>query len=187
MKRSKYIWIQAGYSLFAREGKTALNVDKIAKIINKSRSSFYHNFFNLEVFEEELFEYHFQQTKIFFKEGKKIDTLMPEYVQLMGRYKDWVFFQQQLFLIRHEDEKYINTFDRVRNVTEEKTALLWIKSAGLDKLPLPRVRQFFILVRETFYTRLNYDNYTPEILTDIINDINESFQFLLKDDLNKTG
>jgi len=83
---------------------------------------------------------------------------MPEYVQLMGRYKDWVFFQQQLFLIRHEDEKYINTFDRVRNVTEEKTALLWIKSAGLDKLPLPRVRQFFILVRETFYTRLNYDN-----------------------------
>jgi len=187
MKKSKSEWIKSGYSLFARNGKTALNIDKLAKVVGKSRSSFYHNFYTLEDFRDQLFFYHYEQAKKFQKTSILIDELFPEFIQLMVEYKDWVFFQKQIFLLRFEDPRYLETFDKIRSVTEEHTASLWIKTAGLEKLPVSQIRQFFFVIRETFYTRLDYNNWTEEVINKVVIDINSSFKFLINNDLDKVG
>ncbi|MCP4122972.1 MAG: hypothetical protein GY751_14570 [Bacteroidetes bacterium] len=187
MKKSKLEWIRSGYSLFAKEGKSALNVDKIAKLVGKSRSCFYHNFYDLKDFRDQLFCYHYEQAKKFQKNSILIDELIPEFIQLMFEYKDWVFFQKQIFLLRFEDAMYLETFDKIRSVTEGHTASLWIKTAGLEKLPVSQIRQFFFVIRETLYTRFDYNNWTEEVIIKEITEINNSFKFLINTDLNKAG
>jgi len=187
VRKSKLEWIRTGYSLFARDSKSALNVDKIAKVVGKSRSSFYHNFYDLEDFRDQLFSYHYEQAKKFQKTSILIDDLFPEFIQLMVKYKDWVFFQKQIFLLRFEDPRYLEAFDKVRSVTEEHTASLWIKTAGLGKSPVSQIRQFFFVIRENFYTRLDYDNWTVEAILKEITEINNSFKFLINTNLDKAG
>ncbi|NQZ48466.1 MAG: TetR/AcrR family transcriptional regulator, partial [Erythrobacter sp.] len=55
-------WIKAGYTLFAEEGPQGLKVEVIARRVNKSKSSFYHHFADLEVFTEFLLDHHLKQS-----------------------------------------------------------------------------------------------------------------------------
>ena len=45
-------WIIKGYELFANKGSLGLKVEVISKAVNKSKSSFYHHFADIEVFLE---------------------------------------------------------------------------------------------------------------------------------------
>lgn len=56
-------WILAGYELFAIDGPTGLKVEVISRKVNKSKSSFYHHFADLEVFTEYLLNYHMERAK----------------------------------------------------------------------------------------------------------------------------
>jgi AcrR family transcriptional regulator len=47
----KDTWIQAGYALFAEQGPSALKIEVLAKMVGISKSSFYHYFADLEVFD----------------------------------------------------------------------------------------------------------------------------------------
>lgn len=53
-------WIEAGYEIFAEDGPNGLKVEHIAKKINISKSSFYHLFVDMELFQEKLLEYHLE-------------------------------------------------------------------------------------------------------------------------------
>ena len=173
--------------MFAEKGKVALVIDSLSTLVGKSRSSFYHNFKGMEKFEDELFRYHYRQGKDFRTATKSIKNMIPEYVEASVAYKDWVFFQKQLYLIRFEHNRYMMVYDRVRKISETKTTQLWLKTVGLEQVPIQTVEKFYSVIRSTLFTRIDYYNFTYNILKNEVERINESFGFLLDNQLDKTG
>jgi hypothetical protein len=57
-------WIEKGYKIFAYEGPMGLKIERLAKIVGKNKSCFYHLFADLQVFTSVLLDYHLQQAKI---------------------------------------------------------------------------------------------------------------------------
>ncbi|MEM7514864.1 MAG: TetR/AcrR family transcriptional regulator, partial [Bacteroidota bacterium] len=51
-------WLKAGYDIFSQEGPGGLKVERLARIVGKSKSSFYHHFADLEIYTSFLLEYH---------------------------------------------------------------------------------------------------------------------------------
>ncbi len=58
-------WIEEGYLMISRNGFSSLKIETIARSISKNKSSFYHYFGDVEVFEEELLKYHIYKVEQF--------------------------------------------------------------------------------------------------------------------------
>ena len=58
---SKQSWILIGYQMFSLDGPTGLKIEVIARQMKKSKSSFYHHFADLEIFQEYLLKHHLKQ------------------------------------------------------------------------------------------------------------------------------
>ena len=52
MTDTKLPWILCGYDIFSKEGSNGLKIEVIARRVNKSKSSFYHHFADLDLFIE---------------------------------------------------------------------------------------------------------------------------------------
>ncbi len=51
MTENKDIWIKTGYEIFALSGENGLKIEVLAKKVGISKSSFYHHFADLEIFQ----------------------------------------------------------------------------------------------------------------------------------------
>ena len=182
MSDSKKIWIEMGYKCFAWHGPEGVKVDAIANHIGISRSSFYHNFCDFEHFEEELFNYHWQQSKLMAQEGKSIHDFYPAYAKHLEKYKDWLFFHKHMFLLRKTEEKYNAQFKKVRAITEDKLREIWLKTAGLSHLPIQHIEHFSYLMRESLFGRIHYESFNAELLKEKLEALNLSFRILLSDE-----
>jgi len=49
MTDSKEIWVKTGYKIFALNGQGEIKIERLAKIVGKSKSSFYHHFADLDL------------------------------------------------------------------------------------------------------------------------------------------
>jgi AcrR family transcriptional regulator len=67
MTDSKEIWIKTGYEIFALSGQSGLKVEPLAKKVGKNKSSFYHYFADLDLFIDELLNFHIEQSYIISK------------------------------------------------------------------------------------------------------------------------
>jgi len=180
MGKAKDIWLSTGYTQFAIYGPESVNVERLAVLVGKSRSSFYHNFGDAEGFEEALFEYHAGLTLKFSKAVEPIESMFPQYANIVEQFRDWVFFHRQMFLLRNKKKKYNNVFEATLAITSIKTSELWCKQAGLCDVPNANMQQFFYTVREVFLTRIEYTSFTAESFTKVIKELNEAFAFLIK-------
>ncbi|MBK6399464.1 MAG: TetR/AcrR family transcriptional regulator [Bacteroidetes bacterium] len=81
-------WIETGYSLFSRDGLSGLKIDLIAKKIGISRSSFYHHFADMEIFQEKLLEYHLTRAQRASERVKACKTMDPEFLHAMVEEKN---------------------------------------------------------------------------------------------------
>ena len=113
-----------------------------------------------------------------------IEEFYPDYVQLLVDFKDKVFFQKQLFLNEKTHPEFPEIFTKARQYSEEKTARLWLKNADLMNLPVDKMKSFFLVVRETMFTRINYDTFTVENLYTEVIKVNSSFKFLIDEEAN---
>jgi len=94
-------WIAVGYETFALEGPQALKVEVIARKVQKSKSSFYHHFADLDVFITVLLEYHLQQTQIIAQREAACENILPELVEVLVEVKVDLLFNRQLRVNRH--------------------------------------------------------------------------------------
>ena len=88
-------WILAGYALFAAEGPKGLKIEVMAKMVNKSKSSFYHYFGELELFKDELMAYHLERAYDFANQIKSCNNIHPGLIEVMMDYKIDIFFYKQ--------------------------------------------------------------------------------------------
>ena len=56
-------WIKKGIELFSHGGIDALNVEKMAKILNCTKGSFYHHFKSREDYIDQILEYYYKSRK----------------------------------------------------------------------------------------------------------------------------
>jgi AcrR family transcriptional regulator len=174
------IWLSTAHAQFARHGESTLKIDSLAQLVGKSRSSFYHLFGDMEEFFDALIVYDLQITKQFQKETKDLDAFFPDFANIMVKYKDMLFFNKQLFLGSKTNEKFNDAWEEVTKYTDNKTEELWMKLFNLQDLSPHEKEQFYLTIRTAAFIRLQYDSYTYDKIYEVVNDVNNSFKFLMK-------
>ena len=178
--QGQLLWLRFAYTNFAKFGPDELKIDRMAGKLGKSRSSFYYSFGDLENFQNDLFTYHIMKCKEFAKESADIKVLYPDYINLIVKYKDKVFFEKQLLLHQHIDPSYGKLLRKALKFSEEKSTRLWQRAAGLEAVPTGKLVEFYLAVRDTLYTRIHYDTFTSNALFVEVQKVNASFKYLVE-------
>ena len=92
----KEIWIKKGYEIFALLGQNGLKVEYLAKGVNISKSSFYHHFSDLELFMDELLNYHISQSYLIAEKELNANNINPELINILIEHKIDLLFNRQL-------------------------------------------------------------------------------------------
>lgn len=121
---NKQKWIEVGYKLFAEIGSEALNAEKLSTIVGLNRSSFYHYFGDMEVFEMAILNYHVQRYRIFGEIIKGYENFEQLFTDEVYQHQDALAFQRQL-MINQGIARYKHCHDEARKYTEQKTFELW--------------------------------------------------------------
>ncbi len=131
MKAVEKPWIENGYRIFAYDGPKELKIERIAKAIGKNKSSFYHLFADLEVFNLRLLEYHFEMAgEMVAKEAKANSE--EELVNVLVEHKLDLLFNRQL-RVHRENPDFDKCFNRINELFLPTSIPLWKKIIGLPE------------------------------------------------------
>jgi AcrR family transcriptional regulator len=151
-------WLRAGYGLFAHEGLVGLKVEVLARLVGKSKSSFYHHFADVEVFTELLLAYHLQQATHVADRERRCRRIDPELIEVLLDVKSTLLFDRQLRIHRHVPA-FRQCFDQTTRLTIEAFATVWAAEMGLANRP-DTATDLLVFAVENFYAQL-----TEELLT----------------------
>jgi AcrR family transcriptional regulator len=164
-------WVEAGYNLFVKEGPDGLQVERLARILGLNKSGFYHYFGDMENYTARLIRYHYREFDRFMDDVVKCRNVDPEYIQVIHNHRLMAMGQMQLarnkdnpmFLDAHKEGD-----DRVVSLTRG----IWADYLNLnDKLEL--AGQFHALLRDIFYTRITWENFTIEYLRTLAEEVRD--------------
>ena len=127
-------WIEAGYEIFAREGPKGLKVEQIARVVGKSKSSFYHLFADLEVFQQKLLEYHLQRAKEIAVEAAKCKNMVPDFINMGLEAKSDLLFDRQL-RVHRDNPEFRRCFEHANTIVVEAFTGIWAEAFGLADRP----------------------------------------------------
>jgi AcrR family transcriptional regulator len=165
------LWVEEGYLIFASEGIDGIQVERLARSIGFNKSGFYHYFGDLEGYHQELIALHEKKLQHFLLDVKGTASLDPDYLELLIRHSLMVMFQVQL--LRYKNNR---TFYKAGELADEKITLairkLWIDYMGVTEQSDLAMRYYYI-VRDMFYTRISFRNFTYDFLHGLIRDARE--------------
>ena len=125
------IWIEAGYQTFAFDGPYSLRIEKLAKIVQKNKSSFYHFFSDLEEFTKRLLDFHLIQVKVM-SDKESIAQNEKELTQIILEHKLDLLFNRQLRI--HRDQKDFQAcFIKTNEISLPGFMPIWKKIIDLDE------------------------------------------------------
>ncbi|MEM7513515.1 MAG: TetR/AcrR family transcriptional regulator [Bacteroidota bacterium] len=156
MTESKLLWIQEGYFAFGRKGPEGLNVEQLAKNLQKSKSSFYYYFGDLELFQTDLLAYHIERADEIACRGEKCTSMDPDVINLIVDTKDDLLFNKQLRLHFQNPlfkECFERSFDRISGSFIDK----WNLMIGLE--PQSELgKLIFHLLVDNFFLQVSDEN-----------------------------
>ena len=151
-------WIEEGYHIVAYHGFSAINVASLARKLDKSKSSFYHYFGDIELFEEELLKLHEKRTKLVAGRLKDCERVFPDMVNIAIEFKDDLFFHKQLRINRDVD-RYRSCFEQAFLIFEDTFLDIWAEGLNLSDRKL-FARSFLHLVVDNFLLRITHVTFT---------------------------
>lgn len=163
MAEKKEIWIKNGYETFALVGLHGLKVEQLAKKVGKSKSSFYHYFADLELFEEELLKYYIQQAYVLDQKLQNAKNINPELINILIAHKTDLLFSRQL-RIHSERKIFAEASTKAKEIAGNSFILLWATDLNL-KLSQKQLEGIFELALENFYLQINVENFNHEWLS----------------------
>ena len=150
------IWILKGYEMFALQGESYLKIERLAKEVGISKSSFYHYFADLEIFIESLLDHHLVQSrKIAIKENTAA-SIEPDLIQILVEHKVDLLFNRQL-RIHQSNSKYFDTLNKSNEIVGNEFVHLWVRELDL-KLEFKQLQGLFELALENFYLQISFEN-----------------------------
>ena len=149
-------WLHYGYTTFALYGPEALKVERLARDVGKSKSSFYHHFADLEVFTERLLSRHLDQARLIAQKEAACQSL-EELIEVLLDHKMDLLFNRQLRV--HRSNLYFERcFEETAALTVPAILPVWTKILGLKEQSY-LAGLVLQLSLENFYIQL-----TPETL-----------------------
>ncbi|MCU0440849.1 MAG: TetR/AcrR family transcriptional regulator [Bacteroidia bacterium] len=166
-ENKKTIWITTGYELFALQGPNNLKVEAIAKKTGKSKSSFYHYFGDLELFIEELLDYHIQQSHVIAKKEQAAKCIDPELINILIEHRADLLFSRQL-RINQQVKPFFDTLQQSNLIVGNAFVSIWVKELELT-LSKEQIAGIFSLALENFYLQINEQNLNKTWLSSYFN------------------
>jgi AcrR family transcriptional regulator len=159
-------WLTIGYQLFGEDGPEGIQVERLARMLQLNKSSFYHFFVNKEMFIDELIQMHRNLSERLREDIAKLESFDPGFINLMMEYKDSILFHRQL--IRNgQIQCFKKTYDEINNKIDQAVLPIW-----KIEVNLPKESAFilFEMLRDTFYTRMNPKNISADTVRSVINE-----------------
>ena len=165
----KQPWILEGYELFLKESLKGLKIEVMARKVNKSKSSFYHLFADIDCFLEELLSFHLERAKIISERERLCKSIDPDLINLLVEVKEDLLFNRQL-RVNRSNPAFKQCFEKANQLVGNAFLEVWAKEIGLENKP-KLAEIFFGLVLENFYLQLTEETLTYEWLSDYFKNI----------------
>jgi AcrR family transcriptional regulator len=156
MIETKETWIKVGYHIFATSGEHGLKIETIAKKVGISKSSFYHYFADLELFVEQLMDYHVQQSIIIAEKEKNAQNIDPEVIAILLEHKIDVLFSRQL-RFHQQHTVYQNALHQSTQHIGAAFVKIWAKELNLQ-LSQQQLEGLYELALDNFYAQATPEN-----------------------------
>ena len=181
---SKEIWLEKGYELFAVHGPKYLSINKIAKEIAQTRTSFYYYFNDLMDFINELIQMHLKFFEIYLERGKKeCKQYLPDIHKLLSEFSMGLRFHKQLFNNRN-NPLYNFTYMRCNEKSADTFAIdLFKKYYKLDT-DISTLKLIHESLLDAWFSRLDSNHLTVESMVKLTDEIMESILVLIKKPIN---
>jgi AcrR family transcriptional regulator len=165
----KQPWILEGYELFTKEGPKGLKIEVMARKVDKSKSSFYHFFADIDCFTEELLSFHLERAKIIAEKERLCKFIDPDLINVLLEVKQDLLFNRQL-RVNRSNTAFKQCFEKSNQLVGNAFLEVWAKEIGLgNKAKLAEI--FFGLVLENFYLQLTEETLTYEWLSNYFKNI----------------
>lgn len=162
-------WILAGYALFAEGGLAALKVETMSKRVFKSKSSFYHQFADMDFFIQQLLDYHLVRAQELADRMEALPQLLPDAGLLLVEAKEDLFFNKQL-RIHRQIPQFVACFERANRIEEGCFLPLWENALRLGGNKQVAAGLFDLAV-ENFYLQITPENFTLQWFEKFIKEI----------------
>jgi AcrR family transcriptional regulator len=147
------IWIKLGYELFAQTGAAGIKVEALARIVGKSKSSFYHHFADVDLFMDDLLQFHLQQAHAIAQKERNAQCIDPELIMILIEHQTDLLFNRQLRIHRN-NKRFAEILEQSNQIVGHTFVALWVRDLNL-KLSTQQLEGIFELALENFYLQIN--------------------------------
>jgi len=161
-------WIALGYETFAKEGAKHLKIEALSRKIGKNKSSFYHLFTDLNVFNTFLLKYHLEQAQIIAEKENNCKS-EAELIEILIEHKIDLLFNRQL-RIHRANKEFEACFLKTNQITGNAIKGIWSEILDLkdDSFLAELVFKFSL---ENFYLQITEESINREWLKGYFNEI----------------
>lgn len=163
MANGNDVWIKSGYELFALYGVNGIVVEKIAKKVGVSKSSFYHHFVDTDLYIQNLLEYHISQSHVIAHKEKTAEKIDPDLIDILVDHKIDLLFNRQL-RVNKSNRIYADILLKSSYIIGNSFIDLWVKDLGLQ-LNRRQLEILFELSLDNFYLQITVENIHQEWLS----------------------
>jgi AcrR family transcriptional regulator len=148
-------WIETGFELFAQEGHEGLQVERLARILNRNKSGFYHYFGTMDKYFGALMRHMHKQADIIVAETRVAQAFDPGFLMVMEKNKLTVMATMQLIRNRNVP-LFAENFREVTNKIDQALLPLWANHIGVPN-DLKLALRYFEMIRDMFFARITFD------------------------------
>jgi AcrR family transcriptional regulator len=168
-------WLEAGYEIFSKDGPAGLKVEHIARKVGISKSSFYHLFVDVEIFQEKLLEYHLKRAKEMSDQSEGCKEIVPDILNLFLENKIPLLFNRQLCI--HRNSQLFQSYSEKATAIVEHTYFeKWVDLLGLQTQK-HIAKNILKIYTDNFFLRISEETLTYEWLLSLL----EEIKILVKD------
>jgi len=176
--RNFSLWTEKGYELLAIEGLDGIQVERLARMLQLNKSGFYHYFGDLQGFCDELMVLHLRNADLYMRDLKEINSIDPEFLNLLVKYKTPIMFQLQLIRSKN-NEAFYKAAEKIDQREEIILRSLWTDYIGFHDNPDLAIR-YYTIVRDMLYARLSFQNMNYPYLRSVMNEARELMQQIVR-------
>jgi len=164
-------WLELSYEFVAENGFDQLSENAIARMIDKSKSSFYHHFGDLENFKLDLLDYHYQRAQAFTAKVEECENIYPGIIHLLLEHKVDMFFHKQVRINRNQPASK-KSIEKVFKLYEDAILEKWIifLDLGYYKIFVKKLNRF---MAEHFFLSITQEEYNYEWLNNYLKEIKD--------------
>lgn len=152
-------WVIAGYEEFALHGLDGIKVERLAKKLNRNKSSYYHFFLEQPFFYESLIDHHVKVSQLIKTRMSQIQSFDPDFLQILLDFRTAILVHSQLVTYRKID-LFAKYYGLVNLIVETAVIPKWSEYIGL-KSNHKVAAKLFEIFQDMFYSRI-----TPELMNE---------------------